>query len=416
MISDGKLIQYYRKKNGLSQKTLCEGICSITHLSKIENDETKVADETIALFFERLNIVPSEDYLLSEKLEQTLTLFRQMLVANDFKSAKRYKNELVKYSDFPYLYENITYFLINAKYALLTEDYKKFERILKKIPQNDEKITQFQKDYRSHILGIYHIKKLDFTSSHQLLHTIDVQNYSNKEIHYHLAIANYYLGNLVNAYEHALQAKQFFLDQQYFTKLLHTEQLILMLVEDEIVCIDQLKERYDRLIDLAVRLEERKSIQTLNHNLAIQYFKRRRYDLAIEFFETAISTKTKSSPDKQISMLYFLFCWRNLRKPVDARIVALIENAMKNAKEENDEHYYLLTFLYMDYFSAEESTESERCSLVVKHIIPNTIQSAFLDFFVDWLFEVEEKISPDDQVYHLIGLHYLNQRKGRKNR
>ncbi|HLQ72161.1 MAG TPA: helix-turn-helix transcriptional regulator, partial [Bacillota bacterium] len=37
MMIEGKIIKYYRNKSGMTQNKLGSGICSVTHLSQIEN-------------------------------------------------------------------------------------------------------------------------------------------------------------------------------------------------------------------------------------------------------------------------------------------------------------------------------------------------------------------------------------------
>ena len=52
----GSLIKYYRTKLGMTQNAVATGICSIPHLSKIENNNKEANSETIRLLLERLNI------------------------------------------------------------------------------------------------------------------------------------------------------------------------------------------------------------------------------------------------------------------------------------------------------------------------------------------------------------------------
>ena len=52
----GSLIKYHRTKLGMTQNTLAMGICSIPHLSKIENNSKEGNRETIRLLLERLSI------------------------------------------------------------------------------------------------------------------------------------------------------------------------------------------------------------------------------------------------------------------------------------------------------------------------------------------------------------------------
>ncbi|WP_010199258.1 helix-turn-helix domain-containing protein [Bacillus sp. m3-13] len=49
---EGKIIKFYREFQGLKQKDLGDGICSSTHISKIERGLTEVSDETIDFFMQ----------------------------------------------------------------------------------------------------------------------------------------------------------------------------------------------------------------------------------------------------------------------------------------------------------------------------------------------------------------------------
>lgn len=53
---EGKIIKFYREKYKLTQEQLGKDICSITHISKIECNQTTFATEIIALICKRLGI------------------------------------------------------------------------------------------------------------------------------------------------------------------------------------------------------------------------------------------------------------------------------------------------------------------------------------------------------------------------
>ncbi|UZJ77844.1 helix-turn-helix transcriptional regulator [Fictibacillus sp. KU28468] len=56
---DGKKIYFYRIKRGLTQKAACEGICSVSYLSKIENNSITASPEILQLLCGRLDIETS---------------------------------------------------------------------------------------------------------------------------------------------------------------------------------------------------------------------------------------------------------------------------------------------------------------------------------------------------------------------
>ncbi|HLR68979.1 MAG TPA: helix-turn-helix transcriptional regulator, partial [Virgibacillus sp.] len=53
---EGEIIKFYREKQNLTQAQLGEGICTTTHVSKIERGKTSYSNEIITLFSKRLSI------------------------------------------------------------------------------------------------------------------------------------------------------------------------------------------------------------------------------------------------------------------------------------------------------------------------------------------------------------------------
>ncbi|MEH7802743.1 helix-turn-helix transcriptional regulator, partial [Bacillus pumilus] len=52
-INIGQIIKLYRYKQNMTQSELAEGICSVSHLSKIENGSKEANQDTINLLLER---------------------------------------------------------------------------------------------------------------------------------------------------------------------------------------------------------------------------------------------------------------------------------------------------------------------------------------------------------------------------
>jgi transcriptional regulator with XRE-family HTH domain len=55
-MSIGKVIYYHRRKQNKTQEQLCQGICSVTHLSKIENNAKEANPKTLQMLCDRLQI------------------------------------------------------------------------------------------------------------------------------------------------------------------------------------------------------------------------------------------------------------------------------------------------------------------------------------------------------------------------
>jgi transcriptional regulator with XRE-family HTH domain len=71
----GALIKFYRTQRGITQAELSKGICSVPHLSKIENNSKEANEATISLILRRLNIDLEE---MEEKEEEIKILLRRL--------------------------------------------------------------------------------------------------------------------------------------------------------------------------------------------------------------------------------------------------------------------------------------------------------------------------------------------------
>lgn len=84
-------IKQYRIQKGMRQEELCEGICSVSQLSKIENGKAKAKPEQLQAFAERLGL--GRELLLSpdalrEELEQNLKLAMKLNNAGHHEKAR----------------------------------------------------------------------------------------------------------------------------------------------------------------------------------------------------------------------------------------------------------------------------------------------------------------------------------------
>ncbi len=75
----GNLIKVERMRKNMKQSVLARGICSISYLSKIENNQTTPSDEVLELIFERLELDVPLYYDFSEKIDQTRKEIRDTL-------------------------------------------------------------------------------------------------------------------------------------------------------------------------------------------------------------------------------------------------------------------------------------------------------------------------------------------------
>lgn len=115
----GDQIRYFRKTKNISQYKLAEGICSVSYLSKIENNQTKASDEIISFLTKRLGF----DICLDNKDEKHISELNDWLFSmfnrNKIKAEHYYKNllkEKIKNSE-----KQIFFKIMETLYHLLFE-------------------------------------------------------------------------------------------------------------------------------------------------------------------------------------------------------------------------------------------------------------------------------------------------------
>ncbi len=68
----GPFIKTYRIEQNMSQSALCQGICEVSYLSKIESNQVKPSHEIIVMLFDRLGANIPKDV-------ETLDLYKEKM-------------------------------------------------------------------------------------------------------------------------------------------------------------------------------------------------------------------------------------------------------------------------------------------------------------------------------------------------
>ncbi|SDC60796.1 helix-turn-helix transcriptional regulator [Shouchella lonarensis] len=132
----GKTIKYYRLKQDMTQAELALGICSIPHLSKIENGVYDVNHNTAKQLLKKLNVDMKEEQAQYTQLKEALHSFIEAIQFIDMQEAKELaqflhkREEMITRTSFLY-----TYHLYMLRYHLQNDDIinaKKQQQILSK--------------------------------------------------------------------------------------------------------------------------------------------------------------------------------------------------------------------------------------------------------------------------------------------
>lgn len=347
MFEKGSIIQYFRQKKGLTQEELGHGICSKTHLSKIERGLTEVSDETISLLCERMGFDIDEEIEKLKNVQKLIESMQKQLIFQDIEKTEELISE-IETVDFEFVIPlYIRFNLLKARYLLLINKIEESKKILFSKFKKFEKIPQHEEDLLNHVLGIYYIQTNELHKSINFLKKVSLDSYYNQEIHYHLAMAYYYVEAYISCYYHCQKAKEFFSQTNNFERVLDTESIMLMLLEEENqLNFNEIMTRYENLIDIADKLKDNNRKHYLVHNFAYQLYSKKMYKKSSEMYLLAMTLKPDSIYNSVTSKFGYLRCLfdGNLIEK-DLLKVQLNESKIE-AKKANLPHYEFLFTLY----------------------------------------------------------------------
>lgn len=147
----GSVIKYYRTKNNLTQLQLADGICSISHLSKIESNTYTPHESTVEALLAKMGVQWSKeldkqnrlqrqlsdfvDCLLHYDLENTRTLFKQLEQEHDYLQSTDLINQFELYK--------FRFYILEADQPLAEGQKKLLERLQGSFTAPEKWLHQF---------------------------------------------------------------------------------------------------------------------------------------------------------------------------------------------------------------------------------------------------------------------------------
>ena len=170
----GSILKYYRMKNNLTQGELSEGICSISHLSKIESNRYVPHAETVDALFKRMNVVWAKEVQTYETLKEKLNAFILHSVYYDLKSMETLYKELSDNEEFLQSTDLVNrYELYKLRYYLFKQEIPRATQqviILKKMMST---FNDYEKGISKVIFFMYDIFSQNFEKAEERLEQIE---------------------------------------------------------------------------------------------------------------------------------------------------------------------------------------------------------------------------------------------------
>ena len=180
-MSIGKKIRFFRKKKNISQSDLAINICSVSYLSKIENDQVVANPEIIEKLIARLQI-NLEIHVDTQKLLSMLTNWNRNIINHKRLAAdKTYKRleMTIKATNDPF--HILKFKILELHYLIFIEDYERASLQITDLNQYEDLLEGELKFYFYKIKGLYlyrinhkhcainnYCKAMEFSSSSSL--------------------------------------------------------------------------------------------------------------------------------------------------------------------------------------------------------------------------------------------------------
>ncbi|WP_342542369.1 helix-turn-helix transcriptional regulator [Paenisporosarcina sp. FSL H8-0542] len=348
---EGKIIKYYREKNKLTQEQLGKGICSGTHLSKIERLHTEYAPEIITLLSERLGINIESEITKLNNIKNLLNDWQDVIIMQlfdemDLINQELEQEDLIQISDYKNLYK-----LLRVRYLLmhnLTEDAL---YIIYEIQKNEDKLSSYEANLLKHVLGIYYLAKHEHLKAIQALKSINETDYNNKEYTYHLAAAYHSIESPVMAYFYADKSREFFKEINNYLRVIDAEMLMLIQVKGD-GDFNESIQRFEKLIKSCELCNSPVRKARLLHNLAFEYYRRNNFELASKYYKDSMSMKDNESNPYLLSLEGYIRSLLNGSILPRDKLLQIAKEGLETAIKKNEKIYInlfnLLCYLIQD--------------------------------------------------------------------
>jgi HTH-type transcriptional regulator, quorum sensing regulator NprR len=350
---EGKIIKFYREYRNMKQKELGDGICSSTHISKIERGLTEVSRETIILLAERLEIHLDEEVIQYKRVETLLMDWQETIIKKQQKKAEDIKQQLerIQLLHIPDFYR--TYTLVLTRYYLSVSDVKHAENLIEEMGFWTD-LTKYEENMVLHIKGIYFGSvKSNFSKALSYLKKIKLEHYANQEYYYDLALTYSYLNSSVLAFYNASKALDFFTKTRSFSRMIDTEMLMLIQLEQS-EDLPFLISEYERLIDMTSDFGLHRQRTILYHNLGYLHLQYGRFREASDYYKKAMDARDPSDPQYLGSLEGYLNALTKEGNATLPTLLNLMEEGLNIINNSTDSIFHYLFTMHRYSILGEE--------------------------------------------------------------
>jgi HTH-type transcriptional regulator, quorum sensing regulator NprR len=386
----GPLIKYFRTQMGWTQKDLAEGICSVSHLSKIENNGKDANIETISLLLEKLQIDKGEINEKEEQIKSLLLSLNEKMLFLQKDEVDHTFNQLRNMEDIiPFSNSLYTYELYKYRYFLFIGNLKSAEHQENLLSKQKKNFSQQESYLFQHYNAICLIMQGQYQKADQLLEILMSANnheFVSGELLYHRALVKSSLEHSDHAIYFGKKALQSFMNEHNFIRILHTLMLLGInytysrIYEEALEC-------FQHLVRNAELLNESQILPHVYHNIGYLKTKMEKYHEALYYYEKSLSLQPVDSP-QYLMTLYTIGESHYFLKEVE-KASEIFEKVLFLSKKFSNQKYTLLS----KYYLKSISSFTDALGFLEMKVIP-------------FLEENKEHVDLLNHFYRLLSTHY----------
>ena len=170
----GSVIKYYRTKNNMTQSQLAEGICSISHLSKIESNTYVPHESTIKALLAKMGVQWKKEMDKRNRLERKLGEFIDCSLHYDLGSMGSQYLQLEKEKDYIQSTDLVNqYELYKFRYYIYENDQLKADKQMALLERMNGSFTGPEKWLHRFFLSLYYTMHNKKEQALELLNVLD---------------------------------------------------------------------------------------------------------------------------------------------------------------------------------------------------------------------------------------------------
>ncbi|CAG9613031.1 Transcriptional activator NprA [Bacillus rhizoplanae] len=352
----GKQIFYKRLQQKMTQEELCQGICSVSYLSKIENGRIEASEEILQLLCARLEIAVSDlrdiEAEVKEKLEEWLRALVHLDKHRVENLYRELESEIKQIVDF----EIVNYYkLLYTRYLIMKRNIPALKEELERLKKVYKKYSPFQQLLYKYSQALCYCLQHKWQEGLQFLVQTELmakeQNYYETGIYYNLALAYSHLEIPHMALHFANIAMEGFRNEYKFRNVINC-QIIVAISYVEKGQYDEALKIFKSILREADSFSEKDVLMSIVlGNIGNIYYRRKKYEEAKKYYVESLQYQ-KEEDANYVDTLYemalqciYLEQLEEAKEWIDKGIIFAKKDERYNTK------LYLLLMLRYKYFA-----------------------------------------------------------------